>query len=120
MNRFNKVNELVEFIESRRRITPKQDLSKMEYYLKFFNNPHLSLPVIHVTGTNGKGSTVAFLNSIFRKHGLNVGCFTSPYITCFNERIRFNDSNISDDDLLSIGNEIISFYPIWEKAQEVN
>ena len=100
MKKFNNVEELVHFIESRRRITPKQDLLKMEYYLKFFNNPHLNLPFIHISGTNGKGSTVAFLNKIFRNHNLNVGCFTSPYITCFNERIRYNDENISDQHFL--------------------
>ena len=113
MANFNNAEELIHFIETSRRITPKQDLSKMEYYLKDLGNPHKNLPVIHITGTNGKGSTVAFLNSIFRKHNLNVGCFTSPYITKFNERIRYNDEYISDEDLLNIGNEILSLYPKW-------
>ncbi len=117
MTNFNNVEELIHFIETSKRITPKQDLSKMEYYLKDLGNPHYHLPVIHITGTNGKGSTVAFLNSIFRKHGLNVGCFTSPYITKFNERIRYNGEYISDEELLNIGNKIISFFPKWEKEQ---
>lgn len=117
MTCFNNVEELIRFIETSKRVTPKQDLAKMEYYLNDLGNPHHNLPVIHITGTNGKGSTVAFLNSIFRYHNLNVGCFTSPYITKFNERIRYNDEFISDEDLLNIGNKILSLYPKWEKEE---
>ena len=110
MEKFNNSSELIKFIESRRRISNKVDLSKMNQLLDIYNHPEKNLNVIHITGTNGKGSTVSFLNSIFRQANLNVGCFTSPYITCFNERIRFNDENISDEDLLTIGNEIVSKY----------
>ena len=110
MEKFNNSSELIKFIESRRRISNKVDLSKMNQLLDIYNHPEKKLNVIHITGTNGKGSTVSFLNSIFRQANLNVGCFTSPYITCFNERIRYNDENISDDDLLTIGNEIVSKY----------
>jgi hypothetical protein len=90
----------------------------MKYYLNSLGNPHLDLPIIHITGTNGKGSVVSYLDNIFRMHNLDVGCFTSPYIINFNERIRYNNKSISDDDLLYYGNIIYNFFPEWEK--EIN
>ncbi len=112
---FNDVDDLVKFIESRKRVSPKNDLSNMKYYLKTFGDPHKNLPIIHITGTNGKGSVVCYLDNIFREFKLNVGCFTSPYITNFNERIRYNNASISDNELLKYGNLIYSKFPLWEK-----
>lgn len=57
-------------------------------------------PVVLVAGTNGKGSTVAFLSTIAQMNGLNVATYTSPHLITFNERIQVNNQNISDDDLL--------------------
>ena len=64
-------------------------------------NPQERMRVVHVAGTNGKGSTCAFTASILQAAGYTVGLFTSPYIITFNERIRVNGENISDDDLLT-------------------
>ena len=58
-----------------------------------------SIPVIIVAGTNGKGSSVAALEAIYRAAGYRVGCYTSPHLISFNERIRMNGQCISDDDL---------------------
>ena len=55
-----------------------------------------SCPVITVAGTNGKGSTVAFLESILLAAGYTVGCYTSPHLFNYNERIRLNGQNIDD------------------------
>lgn len=117
IKKFESAKELINFIESQKRITPKTDLSKMDAICASFDHPERKFKSIHVTGTNGKGSVVAFLNRIFQDRSLNVGCFTSPYITCFNERIRFNDCFIEDDTLLSIGNRIMEKYPEWEKKR---
>lgn len=113
MNKFNNVSELVNFIENQRRIDPKVNLDKMRGFCKVLGNPEKTFKSIHVTGTNGKGSVVSYLKSIFMEHGLNVATFTSPYITKFNERIAFNDEPISDEDLLEIGNIILSKYDIF-------
>ena len=110
MNKFNSASLFIEWVEHQRRFTPKMSLDKMRFYLSLFDNPHTKFKSIHITGTNGKGSVVAYLNSVLRCAGFNVATFTSPYITCFNERIRFNDANILDEDLLRIGNLIISKY----------
>lgn len=107
---FTNACDFIEWVEHQRRFSPKVSLDKMRFYLSLFDNPHLKFKSIHITGTNGKGSTVAYLNSVLRTAGFNVATFTSPYITCFNERIRYNDCNIEDEKLVEIGNFILSKY----------
>lgn len=68
--------------------------------LRALGNPHLKMRrVIHVAGTNGKGSTIAFLRSVLRELGFRVGCYTSPHLRYFNERLTIGDYNITDDEL---------------------
>ncbi len=114
MNKFDKISDLISFIENQRRIDPKTNLDKMFGFCKVLGNPQNTFKSIHITGTNGKGSVVSYLRSIFMENGLNVATFTSPYIVKFNERIAYNNVPISDDDLLEIGNLIISKYPTFE------
>mgnify|MGYP003377318714 CR=1 FL=1 len=74
--------------------------------LESFGNPHLSLPpAIHVAGTNGKGSTVAFLRAILEAGGYRVHAYTSPHLVRFNERIRLNGVEIADSDLEALIDE---------------
>src|ERR1041384_42822 len=63
-------------------------------------NPHLNRRFIHVAGTNGKGSTCAILESIYRASGLRVGLFTSPHLVSFRERIQVNRQLISEVDVV--------------------
>lgn len=114
MTKFNDVVCFINWVEKQRRFSPKASLDKMQYYCSLFDHPENKFSSIHVTGTNGKGSTVASLKTILRLAGLNVGTFTSPYITIFNERIQYNDHYINDDDLLKYANQIIEKYPIIE------
>jgi dihydrofolate synthase/folylpolyglutamate synthase len=66
-------------------------------------NPHLKLPpAIHLAGTNGKGSTLSFLRTIFGESGLKIHTYTSPHLVNFNERIVLNGAEISDDFLNEI------------------
>ena len=74
--------------------------------LKFLGNPERELTLIHVAGTNGKGSTCAHLQSILRGHGYKVGLYTSPHLLKFNERIRINGSPIEDDEIISFMKDI--------------
>jgi dihydrofolate synthase / folylpolyglutamate synthase len=64
-------------------------------------NPHEQLRFIHVAGTNGKGSTCAMLESIYRAAGLRVGLFTSPHLISFRERIQLNRELISEADVVT-------------------
>jgi dihydrofolate synthase / folylpolyglutamate synthase len=59
-------------------------------------NPHRAIPCAHIAGTNGKGSTAAFLDSILRAAGVRTGLYTSPHLEKINERIRLNGQSISD------------------------
>ena len=113
--KFTSTKEFISWVEKQKRFSPKVSLDKMRYYCDLFDNPQTKFPSIHITGTNGKGSVVSYLRTIYQERGLNVGTFTSPYITIFNERISFNNNPISDQELLKIGNFILSKYPQIEK-----
>jgi dihydrofolate synthase/folylpolyglutamate synthase len=83
-------------------------LGRVTALLDEFGNPQLKLPpVVHIAGTNGKGSTLAFLQSVLRKAGYRVHKYTSPHLVSFNERIQLNSQNISDDQLIEILNSIL-------------
>lgn len=117
MNFFADANSLIEFIESRKRFSKKESLDNMKYYLSLFDHPETKFKSIHVTGTNGKGSTVSFLKNIYLKNGYNVATFTSPYVIKFNERITYNGNFISDENLLKYGNLILSKYEEIEASK---
>src|SRR6266478_2493924 len=65
-------------------------------------NPHHELRFIHVAGTNGKGSTCAMLERIYRAAGLRVGLFISPHLVAFGERIQVNRHCISQGDVVGL------------------
>ena len=116
MNLFTDVNEFIKWVESRSRFSKKVSLDNMRYFASLFGNPQNKFKSIHVTGTNGKGSTVSYLKNIYLKQKLNVATFTSPYIICFNERITYNNKFISDEDLLKYGNLIVSKFQLIEEC----
>ena len=81
-------------------------LSRIYDLLSRVGNPHLKLPpTIHIAGTNGKGSTLAFLRAIFSESGLKIHSYTSPHLVNFNERIILAGEEISDDFLNKILSE---------------
>ncbi|HNZ77859.1 MAG TPA: folylpolyglutamate synthase/dihydrofolate synthase family protein, partial [Bacilli bacterium] len=112
---FNDVRELISWIESQKRIVPKTSLQKMISLCDVFGSPQNKIKYVHVGGTNGKGSTVSFIKTVLMKAGYQVGTYVSPYVISFNERIQFNDNYISDEDILRIGNRIISEYDEIER-----
>ncbi|CYV15515.1 bifunctional folylpolyglutamate synthase/dihydrofolate synthase [Streptococcus suis] len=73
-------------------------MEKIEYALELLGNPQFAVPVIHVAGTNGKGSTIAFLRQLFQTHGLRVGSFVSPHMVSVHDRICIDSQPISDHD----------------------
>jgi len=81
----------------------KYDLENIANLLKALGDPHLKLPpVVHIAGTNGKGSSAAMLRSIFTKAGYKVHCYTSPHLLEFNERIVLSGEKISDNELWQV------------------
>ena len=95
----NSYEEALNFIHGRTQFKKIPTLKRMRRFLAELGNPQIGLNYIHVTGPNGKGSTVAMMRSMLIASGLTVGSFTSPYITHFNERIALDGQSISDQDL---------------------
>lgn len=77
-------------------------LERITQLLQKLGNPQDSLKFVHIGGTNGKGSTAAFISHILRQAGYKTGLFISPYIEVFNERMQINNQNISDQELAQI------------------
>ena len=81
-------------------------LSRIDTLLGMLGHPERSVKYIHITGTNGKGSTCAMLAAILRQAGYKTGLYTSPYIFRFNERMQINGTPISDDALCALVEEL--------------
>lgn len=84
----------------------KDDLKRMRALLKALGNPERLYPIVHVTGTNGKGSTAAIIASITHAAGLRTGLFTSPFLVKFNERMRVDGMSIADAELVALTNKV--------------
>src|SRR5437867_2673858 len=80
----------------------KLGLDNIRRLLSLLGDPHHGLKVLHVTGTNGKGSVCAYAASVLEKAGYRVGLYTSPHLVRFNERIQVNRTPITDDDVLRL------------------
>ncbi len=95
-------SELVyEYLDKIGRDGYKLGLDRMKKTLKLLGNPEKSFKIIHVTGTNGKGSTSTFIYQTLKEHGYKTGLFTSPHIINFFDRIKI-DNEISEEDFMRI------------------
>ena len=92
--------EAVAYIEETPKFTTKNKLEHTKECLRRLGNPQKQFRVVHVAGTNGKGSTCAFLTSVFREAGYSCGLFTSPHLVVINERFQINEKNINNDTFL--------------------
>ena len=80
----------------------KLGLKNISTVLNGLGNPQLNTPTIHIAGTNGKGSTAAFCESILRNAGYKVGLYTSPHLNHFGERIQINRVPLSENELIQL------------------
>lgn len=95
-------NETNQWIANYRTDQPHFGLERMVKLLALRGNPHLKLKVIHIGGTNGKGSTIAFLKNMLVKMGLRVGVFSSPYLIHYTDQIAINEESIPEARLESL------------------
>lgn len=102
MNLVRQMNyeEAVAYIDETPKFTTKNSLEHTRECLRRLGNPQKKFRVIHVAGTNGKGSTCAFLTSVLREAGYSCGLFTSPHLVEINERFQINEKNIDNDTFL--------------------
>ncbi|MFS9153195.1 folylpolyglutamate synthase/dihydrofolate synthase family protein [Streptococcus infantis] len=91
-----------QWIANYRTDQPHFGLERMVELLDLRGNPHLKLKVIHIGGTNGKGSTIAFLKNLLEKMGLRVGVFSSPYLIHYTDQIVINGESIPEARLESL------------------
>ena len=99
---------MIDKIENSRRFGNLPGVEVTKRMLATLGNPQEGLAFIHVAGTNGKGSTCAFLTNILTKAGLKCGCFTSPHLIHFEERITVDQKMIPKDAVTRLGNELLS------------
>jgi len=101
-------NEAMDYITSVGRFGSNYGLERTFRILELLGNPHEKLKLIHVAGTNGKGSTTAMMSKILRGFGYKVGMYTSPYLQEFEERIQINGENINKNVLVELLEEVKS------------
>jgi dihydrofolate synthase/folylpolyglutamate synthase len=97
--------EAIQFLHSLQLFGASFGLETTFRLAELAGNPQNKLRFIHVAGTNGKGSTCAMLESIYRAAGLRVGLYTSPHLVSFRERIQINRALISEDDVVRLVSE---------------
>lgn len=91
----------------------KSDLRTVREFLGLLGNPDRAMKIIHVAGTNGKGSVCAFLTSILREAKVPVGTFTSPHLTDIKERFSINGRMISEEDFVSAFETVKEAVRFW-------
>jgi len=99
--------ETLDRIHSFQRFGSKLGLERMARLMEHLGNPQESMKVIHVGGTNGKGSVCRFLYSVLQENGYRIGLYTSPYLERFTERMECNGSEISQEDLIKYTKRVL-------------
>ena len=92
-----------EWILDRMKYKRKYGLDRMRAVMSLLGNPQEDYPIIHVTGTNGKGSTIAMLSSLFVHHGQKVGAFVSPHLIDYTDRFLINGNVMPEEDFEIVG-----------------
>ncbi|MEG1875085.1 MAG: Mur ligase family protein, partial [Angelakisella sp.] len=106
-------SQALEYIHALHRFSRKPELDRMRLLLRKLGDPQKRLKFVHLAGTNGKGSTTVMLAAILRHAGYHVGCYTSPFVLDFRERIVLDGEMISERELAALTAEVA------EKAAEV-
>lgn len=104
-----KDKETLLYIDKLKRYGQNYGLDRTKRLLELLGNPEKNLKLIHIAGTNGKGSTSAILGKVLEEEGLKIGYFNSPHLEDLEESIRINNENISEEELVNLFNEIKPF-----------
>ncbi|WDU82176.1 bifunctional folylpolyglutamate synthase/dihydrofolate synthase [Caloramator sp. Dgby_cultured_2] len=107
--------EALNYIEGIGKFGMNLGLDRIKRICSLMDNPEDKLKVIHIAGTNGKGSTTTFISSILKEQGYRVGIYTSPYIERFTERIKINDEEIKEEEVAEYLDYLI---PLIERVEK--
>ena len=105
--------EAVAYIDETPKFTKKNTLANTQAILRKLNNPQDSMKILHIAGTNGKGSVCAFLSSILTTAGKHTGLFTSPHLVDINERFQIDQEPVSDEAFLT------AFHKVMDCVEEI-
>ena len=100
--------------------TKNPSLDAMYFFMERLGNPHKNLKVIHIAGTNGKGSLCEMITNVLVKANYKVGKFISPHLIKYNERISINNKNISDNEMEEIIKELHPLIEEYNQKNEIN
>ncbi|BAV01811.1 folylpolyglutamate synthase/dihydrofolate synthase family protein [Lactococcus formosensis subsp. formosensis] len=113
------IETALEWIHSRLKFNIRPGLTRIEALLELLGNPEKELSMLHIAGTNGKGSTVAFTRGILEQLGLNVATFTSPFISSFGERMSINGHPIPDEKLIMYVEQLKPLVEAMDKKEKL-
>ena len=114
---FNSIDEVYDYLYNQKKKNKRENLDRIKYCAKALNiNPDYK--IIHIAGTNGKGSTAAYIKEILMNTGLHVGLFISPFILSFNERIQINERMISNSEIMHYANILYKFNENYKKEYD--
>lgn len=102
------LEELITEIFDHKRYGIRLGLERIRYLVRRLNNPQKKFKVVHVGGTNGKGSVCRFIESVLREAGYKVGLYTSPHLIDFKERFVVNGNKIKDEELHEVLRKVLS------------
>lgn len=110
--------QIEEYILNIPKFRPEGSIEQTRKFYEFLGKPGSSASIIHVAGTNGKGSTCAYMNSVLTEAGYKVGMFTSPHLVSVRERMRINHSLISEQKFVEIYKKLVDFVEQYKQYSE--
>jgi dihydrofolate synthase / folylpolyglutamate synthase len=110
MYKFTNYKNCIEYLFNLERVGIKYDLINIKKILEHLNNPEKNYKLIHIAGTNGKGSVASIINSVFIESGLKTGLYTSPHINDFRERILVSGKLISKKYIIDFTNRLYDLF----------
>ena len=102
---FKNLNEALDWLYEQKKLKRREDLSRIGYLVKKLNIK-FNYKIVHIAGTNGKGSTASFIKKMLELNDKKVGLFVSPFVIKFNERIQINGNYITDKEIINYCNHL--------------
>ena len=116
---FNTIDEALNWLYNQKKLSKRENLDRIKTCASELSiNPEYK--IIHIAGTNGKGSTASYIKNILKNTGKHIGFFVSPFVVCFNERIQINDRYISNAEIMHYTNMLYDYSKSYfEKYNDV-